>query len=352
MVAKAMANQNRADAEQTAMINRLADEFSSELDTLGVRVGKLENQVGNLTYSGDAWLRYRNGGPNKINGWDYRVRLQFQNKVNDNTSVTARIGFAETKFGDAGHYNRGLTAGDGSRAYIDRAFVTHNFGTRVTAEAGRTLLFIGRGLVYNEAFDGAKATVKLSDKVRMTGAYGYPVNGGDVYNRYSQNRADMPIALAQIDGKISNNINVAAFYMARTKASTTTAVGAGGNVYGLGADAKFGKVWVGGEYAKGTNELGTGGANAWIAGVGYGDYNMSKAGSWDVKMQYLNEGVQSPVIWAIVQPTANNYKSWVATVDYTLAKNVAFNAYYYFNSKTQDGTDVDDYVRAQLVYNF
>ena len=35
MVAKAMANQDRANAEQQAMINRLADEFSNELNNLG-----------------------------------------------------------------------------------------------------------------------------------------------------------------------------------------------------------------------------------------------------------------------------------------------------------------------------
>ena len=41
MVAKAMANQDRANAEQQAMINRLADEFSNELSNLGVRVAAL-----------------------------------------------------------------------------------------------------------------------------------------------------------------------------------------------------------------------------------------------------------------------------------------------------------------------
>lgn len=354
MVAKAMANQNRANAEQQAMINRLADEFSSELNNLGVRVKKLENQVGNLTYSGDAWLRYRNGGPSNINGWDYRVRMQFQNKVNDTTSVTARVAFANTKFGNTGHTFNGLTAGDGSAAYIDRAFVTHNFGKNLSVEAGRTLLFIGRGLVYNEAFDGAKATVKVSDKLRVTGAYGYPMNGADAYNQYKFNQANMTIALAQIDGKISNNVNLSTYYMARTKSATSIpgAVGAAGHVVGIGADGQFGKIWIGGEYAKGTNELGTGGANAWIAGVGYGVFKTSKPGSWDLKVQYLNEGIQSPVIWAIVQPAANNYKSWVTTFDYALSKNVALNAYYYFNSKKQNGTDVPDYVRAQLVYTF
>ena len=45
MIAKAMANQDRANAEQQAMINRLADEFSNELNNLGVRVAKLEDRV-------------------------------------------------------------------------------------------------------------------------------------------------------------------------------------------------------------------------------------------------------------------------------------------------------------------
>ena len=35
MVAKAMANEARANAEQQAMINRLADEFASELNKFG-----------------------------------------------------------------------------------------------------------------------------------------------------------------------------------------------------------------------------------------------------------------------------------------------------------------------------
>ena len=38
MIAKAMANQDRANAEQQAMINRLADEFSNDLNNFGVPI--------------------------------------------------------------------------------------------------------------------------------------------------------------------------------------------------------------------------------------------------------------------------------------------------------------------------
>ena len=53
-----MANQDRANAEQQAMINRLADEFSNELNNLGVRVARLEDRVGNVKVTGDVRLRY------------------------------------------------------------------------------------------------------------------------------------------------------------------------------------------------------------------------------------------------------------------------------------------------------
>ena len=58
MIAKAMANQDRANAEQQAMINRLADEFSNELNNLGVHVNRLEDRVGNVKVTGDVRLRY------------------------------------------------------------------------------------------------------------------------------------------------------------------------------------------------------------------------------------------------------------------------------------------------------
>ena len=48
IVAKAMAHEDRANAEQRALINRLADEFSDELNNLGVRVSNLEDRVGNV----------------------------------------------------------------------------------------------------------------------------------------------------------------------------------------------------------------------------------------------------------------------------------------------------------------
>lgn len=375
MVAKAMANQSRVDAEQQAMINRLADEFSAELDTLGVRVGKLEKQVGALTYTGDARIRYRNGASVNTSAWDYRVRMQFQNQVNKDTTVTARIGFTD-QFGNADTDRTSTNNGfglynDGAHAYLDRAYATHKFGDNVSVEAGRTGLFIGQGLLYDEAFDGAKVNVNFAGRhnVKLLGAYGYPMAAGDNFSNYSLNRADKSIALFQVSGDIIKNANTAvnlnAFYLHRTKgtqfADTTSndrVAAIGGSVWGVGLDAQIRKIWIGGEYTKGTGENDTllannGASKAWTAGIGYGKYSIGNAGSWDVKVQYVNESVNSPVInstW--VQPWNSDYKAWSATVDYALAKNVGLSVFYFFDGKTQSGENVDDFVRAQMVYKF
>ncbi len=63
MIAKAMANQDRANAEQQTMINRLAN----ELNNLGVRVARLEDRVGNVKVTGDVRLRYLGSQEKMVN---------------------------------------------------------------------------------------------------------------------------------------------------------------------------------------------------------------------------------------------------------------------------------------------
>ena len=103
MIAKAMANQDRTNAEQQAMINRLADEFSNELNNLGVRVGRLEDRTGNVKVSGDVQFLLRHsftkngvlvgqgGQYYKPSKFDVRGRVQFNAKVNDRIDVVARF---------------------------------------------------------------------------------------------------------------------------------------------------------------------------------------------------------------------------------------------------------------------
>ena len=348
MVAKAMAHQERVDAEQNAIINRLANEFSAELNNLGVRVATLENKVGNFKFTGDARLRYQ-GSHTEENAYvndeeseilkrsqiDYRARVQFEATVNDNTKAVVRLATANKEFGAAGNPTTSL----------DRIYVQHNFGKYATATVGRQDFVIGSGLTYDGAFEGAQATVG-KDKLNATVAHGYIVGGA--YKDLSREERYQTTAY-QVNAKFGNHVDAKGYYVEDHGENSE-------NFFGGAVDTHFGphnKVWVGGEYAKleSFDKEGT----AWTAGVGYGMFDIAKAGSWDVKAQYIRNGELSPVS----KPTSKlpiasyeDFKGWLGTVNYAVAKNIGLTAKAQLRSKDLEGYELPDYYRAELNYKF
>ena len=346
MVAKAMANQDRANAEQQAMINRLADEFSNELNNLGVRVARLEDRVGNVKVTGDARLRYKDA-EHKSSKFDARARVQFNAKVNDRTDAVVRLTTDPFELGDA-------TAN--TTVKVDRAYVNHKFGERVSVKAGRFGQVIGGGLAFDGTFDGAQFNAG-NDKVQFQAAYGYAVSGLAEHNAKKDNAE---LAIVNLNGKVGKHANVGGFYTRvngedfKTAATATPAAKAYKNIYGFNTDFNFDKVWVGGEWLKASN---VDKSQAWTAGVGYGAYNQAKQGTWDVKAQYFNQKENAPIVdttWnhGYDKTYTQNAKGWMATVDYALQNNVGLSAYYGFDWKTQNGTDKGDFYRADLNYKF
>ena len=332
MVAKAMANQDRANAEQQAMINRLADEFSNELNNLGVRVARLEDRVGNVKVTGDARLRYRDAEHAKSK-FDARARVQFNAKVNDRTDAVVRLTSGNFELGNS-------TTGGNANATIDRAYVNHKFGERVSLKAGRFGQVVGGGLAFDGTFDGAQFNAG-NDKVNAQVAYGYMVSGEAAGLTKEENVTDL---IVNVNGKVGKHAMVGGFYDRINQDDDVK------NVYGFNADANFDKVWVGGEWLKASNLEKS---QAWTAGVGYGNYDIKKQGTWDVKGQYFNQKENAP----IVDTTYNHIytqdaKGWMATVNYALQNNVGLSANYGFDWKTQSGSDLSDFYRAELNYKF
>ena len=334
MVAKAMANQDRANAEQQAMINRLADEFSNELNNLGVRVARLEDRVGNVKVTGDARLRYQDAEHAKSK-FDARARVQFNAKVNDRTDAVVRLSSGNFELGNSQN-------GGNANATIDRAYVNHKFGERVSLKAGRFGQVIGGGLAFDGTFDGAQFNAG-NDKVNFQAAYGYMVSGEADGLTKEQNVTNTYLGLS---GKVGKHTTVGGFYD-RVNQDNSNGYK---NIYGFNADANFDKVWVGGEWLKDSH---VDESQAWTAGLGFGDYNIAKKGSWDVKGQYFNAKANAP----IVDTTYNHLyttdaKGWMASVNYALQNNVGLSANYGFDWKTQDGADLNDFYRADLNYKF
>ena len=342
MVAKAMANQDRANAEQQAMINRLADEFSNELNNLGVRVARLEDRVGNVKVTGDARLRYRDAEHAKSK-FDARARVQFNAKVNDRTDAVVRLTSGSFELGSAVDKNGDATA----NASIDRAYVNHKFGERVSVKAGRFGQMIGAGLAYDDAFDGVQFNAG-NDKVNFQAAYGYGIAGDTLSTRTQNNNPELVVA--NLNGKVGKHANVGGFYTHVNGEDLKLGGKNVKNIYGFNTDLNFDKVWVGGEWLKASNVAKS---QAWTAGIGYGNYNQAKQGTWDVKAQYFNQKENAPILsstWN--QNYGANSKGWLATVDYALQNNVGLSAYYGFDWKTQNGKDQHDFYRADLNYKF
>ena len=352
MVAKAMARQDRVDAEQNAIINRLANEFATELNNLGVRVSTLENKVGNFSFTGDARLRYQhskveNEDKSKTykSKFDYRGRVQFAATVNDNTKAVVRL-VGEKEFGAAGNPETSL----------DRVYVQHNFGKYATATVGRQDLVVGNGLVYDDAFEGAVATVG-KDKLNASVAYGY-LQGGSYINEAgkkvefdkAERKDNSQVTVYQLNTMPTEKLAVKGFYADVHEKGVNS-------VYGASVDAKLGsKVWVGGEYAKQETKGAAG--EAWTAGLGYGEADMAKAGTWGAKVQYFDLKKAAPVVsntWNLNDQN-QNYRGYLATVDYTVAKNVGLSAYATFDSKKKDdnnkSVNLPEYYRAELNYKF
>lgn len=91
IVAKAM--NKGLNAEQQAAVNQLSKEFATELDAMGVKVDGIQKQLDNsVKISGDARVRYFNtDAADSKDVTDYRARVTFDGKINDNMKYSARI---------------------------------------------------------------------------------------------------------------------------------------------------------------------------------------------------------------------------------------------------------------------
>ena len=98
MIAKMMANHQNIDGADKALLDRLAAEFSEELNSLGVRVANLERNADMVKWTGEMRYQYwsertevENGHKNKTNVNNLRLRFNPEMEVNDHWKIKARM---------------------------------------------------------------------------------------------------------------------------------------------------------------------------------------------------------------------------------------------------------------------
>ncbi|MFR3814436.1 S-layer homology domain-containing protein [Dialister invisus] len=336
VIARLMAREDQLNAEQKATLDKLAGEYADELANLGVRVSNLEKKVGNISWFGDARMRWQEKGYNadgskKEDSWNGRMRINAKAQVNDSTYVRGRF-TSNMNFKDNADAN----------TKMDVLFVHHQFGDKVGMNLGRNFLTLGQtGMYYDDFFDGAQLFIGDS-KLTLAAGYG----------RMNAWADDEDTVYARLYGQ-TGRIGYDAEYIKTVGAADAATK----SVWGVGLTVGVtDAVDVFGDFYKNTKPAGD--PQMWTAGLGFGHYNLKKPGTFRVAAQYVrNEagayfGGSTYTAFPASSLLNVDSKFWLANADVVLAKNVRLHGEYAFNVKTDDSVDYDDLATVSLNYNF
>ncbi|MBP1765130.1 MAG: S-layer y domain protein [Firmicutes bacterium] len=186
IVAKAMEHSDKADAANKELINKLSNEFSAELNSLGVRVTKIENRLDRISFDGQyrmQWRGLRDHYPANVqkNFGEGQLLLNFNYKIDDTANLFVRL--AERQFWGEGAFSNVKNWNEGN---LDHYGITKKIGT-TTFSIGRQAVKLGQGGIlctgtdfgFNPYFEGAIVSTKVGTvAVNMIG--GYTTTNGDV----------------------------------------------------------------------------------------------------------------------------------------------------------------------------
>ena len=348
IIARLMANEDQYNAEQRAMIDQLASEYADELNNLGVRVGNLESKVGNISWSGDAYMKWAQGydaqdANNTVDSYKGRLRIKAHAQVNDSTYVEGLL-----------RGNMNFKDDKNSDVVMQRLYVHHDIGNRVGVNLGKYAQFFGQtGMFYDGEIKGAEVMFNMPGMADLTVGYGRVSDlAEDVDFTYAKLAGDL------VQGRVAYDVE----YIKSDGNEDTNIWGAG---LTLGVTDK---IDVFGDYYKNTKDVMQFGKKpvAWTAGIGFGRQDMARPGSFRVSAAYVDAkfGAVTPSYTYDVSPIYGvvagvpQVKYWSATADVTVAKNVSLHGEYAFNVKAFDvngnrfDADIDDLATVSLNYVF
>ena len=365
MTAKAMAHMDKASVEQRALINKLADEFADELNSLGVRVSNLEKKVGNVKLTGDARVRYQHQSNNadyrNDNSWDYRVRIRANALVNDRTTVTYGISTGDLNFGADGSID---SKNDNDQdVFTDDAKVDYNFGgDRWNLSFGRTDTYIlggdnTYGYQYGDVFDRAELSYH-NDRFGATAGYG-KFKLGDIAGSLEEGTKGVKTGYGVLEGYFGGgraaDSKVGVYYndfngQEGFRADDLWGGYASFNLGKWNAFANYEKI---NSISKNLTDGDTKDPEVWIGKLTYGGADSEVRGSWDAWVEYINADKGALLGGATNSwrddSVLDNVESWGAGIDYTLSKNVILTAAQTFGTKPKHGSDdPDDFTDVEI----
>lgn len=375
IVGKAVEREDKANAADKALIDKLSVEFAQELQSLGVRVTALEKKVGNITLTGQVreWYQTLNNPvsaglySNQKSEAKTRLLLWANAQLTDNITFTGRL-WAESDWGSTG--NGAFVAGNngngtGANVSMDEAYLTGKDGDTVWT-FGRQPITLGKGLVYNLGPLNDGATITVGDQFKVTAAAFKNIlnlnmlaanadwqvdKDFDLTAVYAKNRNNDVETLPNVDyGFVPPNLSPVSGDIIQTWAA------------GLGYKG-IPNFTITGEYgqnsadqAKLANNNKT--ADAWVGQVKWMGSDWSKPNTYGIFVDYRKAdpgfmGLTGDPLWEVAEgPLAmNNIKGFDYGVEYTVFNNAVLTLNYQ-DLTAQTGTANDKAFIAQLRYAF
>jgi hypothetical protein len=321
IVAKAMAKEEKANAEDKALIEKLSAEYSQELDNLGVRVSNLEKRMDNVTFDGKVRFRYNsekvNDGSRAGSGQSY-LDLFVNAKINDDWKIRSEF--------ESSHDIKGEGA-DQVGNQTSKIWAEGKVGA-TTVDIGKAPLFVGYGLVADTSLNGVQAT--FGDKLKTTVRYGrldagdgaFP-NGFPYSASASGNGSNYGGVEFAYQASSATGLSAAYHHINQKDEDTDTY---NTSIYELGFNSKIAKDFtLNGQYAKGNPDADVE-KKAYIAQVTYKNADPKVAKSFDIFAGYHKVGVGAEI--NTTNDFYDNAKGMHIGFDYVPFENSKFTAFY------------------------
>ena len=335
IIARLMAKEDQLNAEQKATVDKLAAQYADELANLGVRVANVEKKLGNVSFTGDARLKYQNENhksyelkdvlkdpkqpqgekekkwvatAEKKEAYGARIRLNANAKVNDQVTVKSRL-LTNLDFVKG-------TEKDNGSVEFDRLHVVYKPAESLTLDAGRTGMTLGNA-VYDDTFDGVVADLGMGP-VDLQAGYGR----ARAFEAYAQ----AEFAFAQAGFNVTENVKVGGFY-------AKTLDKQGHKFWGVSAGADVEGFSLNGDYVVSEQKVDNKKPKFWNAGLSYGEVDTDKVGSFSVGVHYYDVDNDPFFTTNGAEFGFINAKFWEAQLGVAVLKNVELNANYGFHAE-------------------
>ena len=347
MIAKAMAKSDVSAADK-ALIDKLAAEFSDELNNLGVRVSNLERNADNVKWNGQARYRYwsqryeqKDGSTKKQNNDQLNFRLEPSAEVNQNWHVNARIdAFTDpSKDTDA-------------TVKLARVWAQGDY-KNFQVKLGKLPFFSTEtaGMLFDDQFSGAQVTFGKNLKATLE-AGRWNLNSANKQSNLNHATGQMGdnaanyqgIALNGTAGKLYGGAAYRHFNSNVFKQTTGFEKNTDeANIWSVGAGYTFDKNWnLYGAYAK--NEKAESDATAHNIQLNYKGAQKANKGSWGAytAYRYMGQNVAfAPTYETFLSNGVNNVKGWEVGTEYVPFTNVTAAAYYFNGKKLDNNNDAE-----------